>query len=521
VASNKRLDSTHSVTLEVLPALSTTETWAICTGDSLLIFGQWQSQAGVFSQLFSATSGCDSTHSVTLEVLPALNTTETRVVCTGDSLLIFGQWQSQAGVFSQLFSATGGCDSTHSVTLEVLPALSTTETWAICTGDSLLIFGQWQSQAGVFSQLFSATGGCDSTHSVTLEVLPALSTTETRAICTGDSLLIFGQWQSQAGVFSQLFSATSGCDSTHSVTLEVLPALSTTETRVVCTGDSLLIFGQWQSQAGVFSQLFSATGGCDSTHSVTLEVLPLPEVEFEWTPPSCFGESDGSMLAVTTVSGLEYSLNGSDFQPTGHFTQLAAGEYLVEVRDLSQCILHKSVVLPDPLPLTLELPGDTLLQPGQAILLLPQTNGSNLQFTWSPTLFLSCFDCLNPVAIPEQSMTYTLLIQNEQGCTAIDSIQVLLKELPIGVFIPNAIQSGSSSGNGLFTVFAPIGVREVLLMEVYDRWGELLFRQEHFSADGTVGWDGTSRGETMLPGVYVYRLEIVLEDGTKKQMKEM
>ncbi|MCE7925507.1 MAG: hypothetical protein DYG98_20835, partial [Haliscomenobacteraceae bacterium CHB4] len=75
-------------------------------------------------------------------------------------------------------------------------------------GDSALIFGQWQNQAGAFSQTFTATGGCDSTHTIALDVLPALQTSESRSICAGDSALIFGQWQNQAGAFSQTLTAT-------------------------------------------------------------------------------------------------------------------------------------------------------------------------------------------------------------------------------------------------------------------------------------------------------------------------
>ena len=169
--------------------------------------------------------------------------------------------------------------------------------------------------------------------------------------------------------------------------------------------------------------------------------------------------------------------------------------------------------------ITLELPGDTVIQPGQPVQLFPLITGSDLNYTWSPTQYLDCPACPNPVATPSISVTYTLTIQNSQGCSLADSVTIRVQEAEAGIFIPNIIRPGSGNGNDLFAVYAPAGVREITLMEIYDRWGDLLFRLEHLLPDGSVGWDGTARGKANLPGVYVYVLEIELEDGTRRKMK--
>jgi hypothetical protein len=507
-------DSIHTVTLAVLPALAGTEIRSICTGDSSLIFGQWQQTAGIYSQTFTAAGGCDSVHTVTLEVLPALAGTETRSICTGDSSLIFGQWQQTAGIYSQTFTAAGGCDSVHTVTLAVLPALAGTETRSICTGDSSLIFGQWQQTAGIYSQTFTAAGGCDSVHTVTLDVLPALAGAETRSICTGDSSLIFGQWQQTAGIYSQTFTAAGGCDSVHTVTLAVLPALAGAETRSICTGDSSLIFGQWQQAAGVYSQTFTAAGGCDSIHTVTLETLPLPSASPDVLAPLCQGDSSGR-IEIIGAAGLEYSLNGGPFLPAGLFDQLPAGVYHIRIRDAAGCIAGQSLGLPDPPALSLDMPGDTLIDPGAPVTLQPLVGADMVLYSWLPPLYLDCSDCPAPVSTPSQSVTYVLTIQNADGCAVSDSVRVAVRaQEESGIYVPNTIRQGSNS-NGLFAVFAPTDVLEVKRMEIFDRWGNLLFSLEHAAPDGTQGWDGTARGQVVMPGVYVYVLELELADGTR------
>ncbi|MBL7775784.1 MAG: VCBS repeat-containing protein, partial [Saprospiraceae bacterium] len=272
-------DSVVTIRVGALPVFQSMESRTICTGDSSLIFGQWQTVAGIYPLTYLAANGCDSVHTVNLAVLPVFETDETRAICAGDSSLIGGLWQSTAGAYQRTFSAANGCDSVHTVDLSVLPVFETAEMRTICSGDSSQIFGLWQSTAGTYQRTFSGVNGCDSVHTVDLAVLPVFETEETRAICAGDSSLIFGLWQKSAGTYQHTFSAANGCDSVHTVKLSVLPVFETEETRVICAGDSSLIFGLWQKSAGTYQHTFSAANGCDSVHTVVLSVLPIFETE--------------------------------------------------------------------------------------------------------------------------------------------------------------------------------------------------------------------------------------------------
>ena len=48
-----------------------------------------------------------------------------------------------------------------------------------------------------------------------------------------------------------------------------------------------------------------------------------------------------------------------------------------------------------------------------------------------------------------------------------------------------------------------------LKMEIYNRWGERVFR----TTNPKECWDGTSNGEAVQVGVYTYTLEAVMKDG--------
>ncbi|MEQ1745426.1 MAG: M43 family zinc metalloprotease, partial [Saprospiraceae bacterium] len=89
--------------------------------------------------------GCFSFDTVRVEVGFAQNTAEQRTVCAGDSVLIFGNYQTMTGAYAQTFSAANGCDSVHTISLAVLPVFQTAEALQICAGDSVLIFGNYQT----------------------------------------------------------------------------------------------------------------------------------------------------------------------------------------------------------------------------------------------------------------------------------------------------------------------------------------------------------------------------------------
>ena len=50
-------------------------------------------------------------------------------------------------------------------------------------------------------------------------------------------------------------------------------------------------------------------------------------------------------------------------------------------------------------------------------------------FLWSPDEKLSCLDCPDPVAAPEETTTYYLTVENEAGCIARDSVTVSVTEI--------------------------------------------------------------------------------------------
>lgn len=115
----------------------------------------------------------------------------------------------------------------------------------------------------------------------------------------------------------------------------------------------------------------------------------------------------------------------------------------------------------------------------------------------------------------------SLIAINENGCrdTTLVSNAVIAKKRG-GLLIPNAFSpnlSGPSSGgiddSGSNDIFLPITENvSSFQMQIFNKWGEMLFE----SSSKQSGWDGYYKGKLVPQDVYVYRLSLEFDNGTKE-----
>ncbi len=82
------------------------------------------------------------------------------------------------------------------------------------------------------------------------------------------------------------------------------------------------------------------TGNCEGTVSVTITEPSAITASLSTTDILCNGTSTGSIDVVNTTGGTspyEYSIDGTNFQTSDSFTNLAAGSYAVTVKDAGNC----------------------------------------------------------------------------------------------------------------------------------------------------------------------------------------
>lgn len=129
------------------------------------------------------------------------NTIHTAEICQGDSVLIFGNYQSVAGIYYDTLQTMGGCDSVLSTSLFVNPTYFYNQNLSIYQGDSLLVYGLYQNAAGVYYDSLQTTYGCDSVLSTTLSVIYCTAVADFYTIDNGNGNHIFAN--TSTGSFTQ------------------------------------------------------------------------------------------------------------------------------------------------------------------------------------------------------------------------------------------------------------------------------------------------------------------------------
>lgn len=416
-------DSLHTVFLEVGDTVIVEEEYTICSGQFASIFGEQVREPGTYTQVFTGQGGCDSTHTITLSVVDTIRTREIQNICAGENTEVFGQIVNTAGTFQNNFIAANGCDSLHQVEVVVLDTIATFAEQTICAGETALLFGQNQNAPGVYSSTFNAENGCDSTHYITLEVLDTVSTSEQINICPGDSILVFGQPETLPGTYTASFVGQNNCDSTHQIELSWLDSPQSQESVRICSGDSVLVFGNFVTEMGTYTQAFTAANGCDSTHQITVTVDD-PIVIQKDIQHTCFGQQTGSIELQVSGGLAPYTLSWENGETALSRTNLLAGTYDVTVQDQVGCIQLATIEVEEvALPLyDLDWSDESCLgEEDGEIRLEPLQEGLSFNLGGGTFQSAGVFSGLS-------AGTYELMVRNQETCT--DVVEVIISAPP-------------------------------------------------------------------------------------------
>ncbi|TDH25495.1 PKD domain-containing protein [Segetibacter sp. 3557_3] len=378
----------------------------------------------------------------------------------------------------------------------------------VATDTSAIVRWQWSFANGQTSNLqnppgqtFNAAGtlvnrltitnsrGCSSTveKAIVINVLPSISLGTDTTICRGDSIRL-----RSTGATTVSWSPADNL----SCTTCLEPFAYPSEDRIYrvkamsgfCSSeDSILVKVQQPYKVAVQS---GATAICAGT-AVQLNASGAPN--YLWTPNRGLNANMISNPVATPDSSISYKVLGYDtlgcFNDTG----------FVSINVTSKP--------------TVSLGPDINLLSGGNSVLTPVVSTDVTRYQWTPVAGLSCSGCANPVATPKTTTTYKLTVQNGGGCTAEDSVKVLvLCDENSTLFIPNTFSPNGDGANDVFYVRGRS--MSIQSMQVFNRWGELVFDRKNISVNNAAdGWDGTFKGRKADAGVFIYVVTVSCSAG--------
>ncbi len=475
------------------------------------------SEVGIFIQELMNAFGCDSIVTETVTLLPSDTTVVLSTTCD----------PGEAGVFTNTLINQYGCDSIVTETITLLPSDATILSGTTCKS----------SEAGMFITTHLNQYGCDSIVTLTVTLIP--SDTTILSIKTCDP--------TQVGDIENLYIGQDGCDSLviGATTLYPLPQLNLVVTSdfngyaISCFGEhdgslEASIVGedpfQYSWSTGDTTQSISGLGsgdydvmitdanGCMASGSITLSHPEAITIGFEVSQPDCFTNENGLITVLQSggVLPVRYSKDGINYQSSPTFSDLSGGSYTISALDANDCEVKEIIMINVVVDISVDLGDDQVIMPGDTALIQALVNApfdSLLSITWTGLINPDCPTCLTQLVTPIITTAYTVSVSSAQGCSALDSMNIFV-ERNIAIYVPNVFSPNGDGINDRLLISAGTAVQEIESFTIFDRWGNMMYLNEHFLPnDPGEAWDGKHNGVTLNPGVYAFKMLARFADG--------
>ncbi|MBC8047738.1 MAG: PKD domain-containing protein [Fimbriimonadaceae bacterium] len=375
--------------------------------------------------------------------------------------------------------------------------------WSWNLGDALILL----DSSSTYTHTYADTGiyntalyiyteyGCSDSMFIDVNVLqyPEISLPEDTAICPGQSVMLDATggsifiWTPSAGLSdTSIANPIASPDSTTLYTLDVGNGYcySTDSVLVTIVNDLILFAGPDTSMCiGDEVQLYSEF----------ITEVSLNNIDFYWTPPDFLDDPFSVAPISSSLDDITYTLYAS----------------CGLLNDTANAIIRISN------PPDLEIPQDTVLMiEGQVVQLTSEVTGGEgvLIYAWEPVNQVDCPGCEFVYVSPGSNTIYSCEVTDEYGCSDIDFVLVRVLSCDESLFfIPNIITPNGDGRNDVFRFTFEGGIISVDNLNIYSRWGELLFHTD----DMDEHWDGTYNGAICNPGVYIYTFNAICLDGSE------
>lgn len=269
--------------------------------------------------------------------------------------------------------------------------------------------------------------------------------------------------------------------------------------------------------AGVYN--VTVTDACGCSKEATYEFSTVEEliaIPLDFEDPLCQG--DQTCIGIETASGgtninFTYSINVGPRIPLDSCVMVNPGTYNLAVFDSAGCSTQLVVEVGSPDPIDVDLGDDITFEIGQGTAEINSvvTGGTpEYSFNWISESEFTCLgdSCQDISITPTSFSIFEVIVTDANGCTSKDDIFVDVKAAR-NVYFPNVFNPDALPPNDKFIPMTGVGVEEVVVFRIFDRWGNLVFEKENLTAPTNIddGWDGrrgNSANSRLVPGVYVY-----------------
>ncbi len=503
-----------------------------CEAECYDIQGTQICESGVFTVTAVSAMGCDSVIILSLIELPQASNNISLNICEGDTVFIGETPYTTEGIFSQTLQSDRMCDSLVTLDLQVIicdiqSGFETRLTTCFREQDGEVTFQVINGTPPftyTWQHLQNSMNGNGQLSDILLDEtitnLPAGNVAIEINDDFGNSDVILVEVMEPelivtAVEVSQFNGFNTSCNDTSD------GVISVEVTGGIPPYNYLWSSGQSDSQidnllAGTYEVTLTDALGCEHSEMITLANPDAVVGDVIFQNPNCDGLETGEINIMSIDGGAgpyQSALSGDSFTDNLSYSNLSPGTYTLTIRDANGCTIDLQGELEAPqIPV---LSGTSIYetQLGCPFQVITVTNNVEInEIRWLDSSYLSCGDCLEPIATPVDNGTNLLMVTSADDCTDSLRIDISVEKLR-AFYAPNVFNPRSNQPDNRFSI---LGSKEVVSINlaIYDRWGNVIFSQQDMDPnDDQNGWDGRYNQQLVDAGIYVWLAEITFLDG--------
>ncbi len=236
----------------------------------------WLSQSGQYSATLQNNVGCDSIIDLDLSLRYSNNIPTQVTSCDRYFWTETGSFYYESGEYTSTYTNALGCDSVHTLELTILPVFKQTEPVVACETYTWSQNGTTYTKSTLDSVVYTRANGCDSIYILDLTINQPYFEEIERTYCNTYTWPATGNTYTQSGIYTADLSTQSGCDSTLTLDLTILPTTYGQEQRTEC-GESYYWPEGFKTltSSGSYSAVIAGENGCDSVVTLDLTLIQL------------------------------------------------------------------------------------------------------------------------------------------------------------------------------------------------------------------------------------------------------
>ena len=117
--------------------------------------------------------------------------------------------------------------------------------------------------------------------------------------------------------------------------------------------------------------------------------------------------------------------------------------------------------------------------------------------------------CVEINILATDSETIEVVITDINGCETILEAKILVNDRETEIYIPNVFSPNDDGVNDDFRIESNDVDVVLKSMQIFNRWGNIVFRQNNTDLQDIVSWNGEVNGKKVTPNVFVYMIEVL------------